>query len=123
MMRLKILLMLSRHIFCAPGGDGGPGSDPSPAVPPSPAPPTPAAVHSDPAPPPAATIVLNGQRTEREVQLEQELEATRTRAQSTAEEKKEREKRINQLEDEIHRLITPNKPKSAPWRFTLFDED
>jgi hypothetical protein len=60
-----------------------------------------------PAPPPAATTVLQGTKSERELQLEEENK-------KLAEEKKQRELKINELEDENHRLKQiPATPASA----------
>jgi hypothetical protein len=50
------------------------------------------------APPPAAKTVLEGQRTEREVQLERN--------------KRDLEVRVSELEDENRRLKTPEPPKA-----------
>lgn len=77
--------------------------DPEPGAPGNP--PTP-----EPAAPPAARAVLNGPRTEREVSLEAELEAERNSHGKTAKEKKDREVRINELEDELRRLKNPPPP-------------
>lgn len=55
-----------------------------------------------PAPPPAAKIVLEGTKTERELVLEREL--------------KERETRLSELEDENRMLKTPPSPKPAPQK-------
>ncbi len=51
------------------------------------------------APPPAAKIVLEGTKTEREVALERQV--------------KERETRLSELEDENRRLKTPPTPTKA----------
>lgn len=70
-------------------------------------------------PPPAATIVLNGTRTERERELETELERERR-------EKREREMRLAQLEDENRRLKTiptTPAPKKSDSNWTFFEED
>lgn len=77
-------------------------------------PPTPVA---PPNPPPAATIVLEGNRTERELALERDIKA--------------REQRLAELEDENRRLKTvtpPAKPadeKKKGWLSgaTFFDEE
>ena len=80
----------------APTAPAGQGCD-SANVPPQNSDVVPRADQPPPAPPPAATTVLNGQRSERETQLESELQSTRGTV-------KERELRINQLEDENRRL-------------------
>jgi hypothetical protein len=72
-----------------PGEGGDPANpNPSPGTPVDP---------PQPAPPPAAKTVLEGTKTERELQLEEEN-------QKLADEKKQREVRISELEDENHRL-------------------
>jgi len=63
-----------------------------------------------PTPPPAGTVVTTGQRTEREITLETELSTERNSHAKTALEKKQREQRINELEDELRRLKTPPTP-------------
>jgi hypothetical protein len=80
--------------------DAGPGA---PANPP-PQPP--------PAAPPAAKIVLTGEKSERETSLETELEAERNSHARTAKDKKDREVRIAELEDQLHKLKTPPQPKA-----------
>ena len=72
--------------------EGGTPAPPAPPAPPGESQPPP------PAPPPAAATVLSGDRTEREVQLQEEI--------------KKREIRISVLEDENHRLKSP--PTPAP---------
>ena len=75
--------------------DPGAGGDPAhPSPPPGPPVSNPA---PQPAPPPAATTVLEGTKTERELQLEEDNA-------KLAEEKRDRELRIMQLEDENHQL-------------------
>lgn len=82
--------------------------------------PQPASEAPAPAAPPAAQVVITAKRTEREVQLEQELEVVKLT-------QKQREQRINQLEDENHRLKSVPRSKSTPkGNWTLFhpeDED
>ena len=68
-------------------------------------------------PPPAARVVLTGQRTERELTLETELETEKSSHAKTAKEKKDRETRIAELEDELHRLRHPANP--APQRSSM----
>jgi hypothetical protein len=48
--------------------------------------------------------VTTGTKTEREITLEAELEAEKGSHNRTAKEKKDRELRIAELEDELHRL-------------------
>jgi len=95
-----------------------PPDPPQPPVDPSEAPPR---IGPSPAPPPAAKTVLEGTRTERELALERDV--------------KERERRINSLEDENRQLKTLPKPEPARRRdgepekrgwlagATFFDED
>ena len=65
--------------------------EPAPSTPP-PSPP------SAEAPPPAAVIVTEGKRTEREIELQEELRSER-------EARIDRERRISELEDENFQLI------------------
>jgi hypothetical protein len=82
-------------------------SSPENTPPNPPAPPQTPSTGNPPAePPPAARIVAEGQRTERELTLER-----RTR---------ELETRVSELEDENHQLKTPAAPK--PKRKTLSEE-
>lgn len=57
------------------------------------------------APPPVAAIVVNGDKTERELQLEKDLAAERQA-------KKQVELDNAQMQDELHRMKTP--PTPAP---------
>jgi hypothetical protein len=79
---------------------------------PPPAPPAPPEIAA-PAPPPAARIVVEGERSEREIDLESELQAERDRHATTAAEKKQREIRISELEDERRTLLAPPAPKKS----------
>lgn len=87
-------------------------------------PPTPSPA---PAAPPAARTVKEGERTERELQLEKDLQAANDREARTAAEKKDREQRINQLEDELRQLkqIPKTEPakKSSGFRLTLLEDE
>lgn len=74
-------------------------------------------------PPPAAAIVASGQRTEREIELESELQRERDRAAgisveltSEREIRKQREVRLSELEDENHRIKTALAPAKNPVR-------
>lgn len=70
-----------------------PPADPQPEVPAEPvAPAAPAPAPTRPSMPPAAQVVIEGKKTERELALERDL--------------KERELRVSQLEDENRRLKT-----------------
>ena len=84
----------------------------SPANPPAPAPP--------PAAPPAAKVVVTGQRTEREIALESDLETEKRTHAQTAKEKKDRELKIAELEDQLHKLREP--PRPAPEKKTALEE-
>lgn len=95
-------------------------------------PPNPPANNLPPAPgpggptaPPAASTVINGTRTEREISLEAELNTEKLTHAQTAKEKKDRELRIAELQDELHRLKSAPRPplekKSALEEF--FDEE
>ncbi len=59
-----------------------------------------------PAPPKAATTVLNGQVTEREIKMQKELEEERQA-------RKKEQTRLSELEDENRRLKTPAQPAKA----------
>lgn len=71
----------------------GGGENPAPAQPPSPPPAT-------PEPPAAAQVVLTGSKSEREIQLEKDLETERNA-------RKKVECDHAQLQDELHRLTAP----------------
>lgn len=63
------------------------------------------------APPPAAKIVVEGAKTERELALEQELEAEKSG-------RKKDQTRLSELEDENHRLKEPTRdPKPKPKKY------
>lgn len=88
-----------------------PPTNPAPANPPTPS--------NAPAAPPAARVVTTGTKTEREITLETDLEAERRTHAQTAKEKKERELRIAELEDELHKLREP--PRPAPEKKTALE--
>jgi colicin import membrane protein len=117
----KFLPFLLRD--AADSGAGSPPNPPAPApdAPPPPPPPAPPA----PAAPPAAHTVATAQRTEREISLQAELDTERTRHATTAAEKKDRETRIAELEDELHRLkATPTPaPRKRKPSFGWFEEE
>ena len=76
-------------------------------------------------PPPAAAVVLAGTKSERETTLETEIAELRESSGLTI---RQRETRIAELEDELHRLkesMTPKPSAPAPKRtkFTFFEED
>jgi len=98
---------------------------PAEVVPQPSAPPDPATVETLPAPPPAARIVVEGQRSEREINLETELQAERDRHAVTASEKKEREIKISFLQDKLDQIQRPDPaaPKKAPWFPTILDDE
>jgi hypothetical protein len=86
-----------------PGGGELPASrTPAELANANPSPPPP----SNPQPPAAALVVVTGERTEREVQLERELETERAT-------RKKVECDNAQLSDELHRLATPAVPPAA----------
>ena len=93
-----------KKLLLSPDADAG-GNPPPPE-------PTPPASPARPEPPPAASVVLSAARSEKEVNLEAELEAERTA-------RKDREQRINQLEDENRQLKTVTKPakEERGWKF------
>lgn len=73
-------------------------------------------------PPPAAATVLQGERTEREIKLEEDLRAANDRAERAEGAIKERETKVAELEDTISQLTssTPVDPSETyrwrPWR-------
>lgn len=91
-------LRYGRTVMNSEAGDGGAPAKETTANPPTPAPPPP-----PPEPPAAAQVVVNGTRTEREIQLEADLEAERNS-------RKKVECDNAQLQDELHRLATPAVP-------------
>lgn len=81
-----------------------PTPQPMPGPPPNPA----------PASPPAAEAVLNGDRSERELKLQEDLEAERAG-------RKKDQIRLSQLEDENQRLKSPpDAPPEDAWRWRPF---
>lgn len=90
-----------------------------------PAPPAPAPTPAPAARPPAAAVVVDG-KTEREVLLEAQLATERSGHDLTREQKKQREVKIAELEDELHRLRQPPRPqptsKTDEWK-EFFGED
>jgi hypothetical protein len=78
-------------------------------------------------PPPAAAVVLTGTKSERETGLETEIAELRESSGLTI---RQRETRIAELEDELHRLKETLRPVPAPavnspkrTKLTFFDED
>jgi len=63
---------------------------------------------------PAARTVLTGQISEREIDLEAQLREERERHATTAKEKKERENRINELEDDLRKARQTSQPEPKP---------
>jgi hypothetical protein len=93
--------------------DAGDGGNPTPNNAPQPASP-PAQPAQPPAePPPAASAVVTGKKSEREVQLEKELEAERGKL-------REREIKISELEDQNFQLKGSQPKKEKRVRLTLF---
>jgi hypothetical protein len=99
----RLLSVITRFLFPDPT-DGGMPSSTGGALPatggttadqPAPAPEIPA-----PEPPPAAKIVVQGQISEREIELQAELDAERASHAETAAQKKQREIKIAELERE-----------------------
>lgn len=78
------------------GGGGSPAETPAPPANNPPSPSSPAATPPAPAPPAAAAAVLSGDKTEKELQLEKELESERSA-------RKKVELDNAQLSDELHR--------------------
>ena len=115
---------MTRYLSADPQ-EGSPTPDPA-----EPAPPLPAPAPPVPAQPVAAQIVVTGTKSEREIELEAELDKERQAHATTATEKKAHEQRINELEDERRRLMDPPRPapvpRSAPkskrTRLTFFDD-
>jgi hypothetical protein len=73
---------------------------------------------------PAARIVIEAKRTEREIELQAELDAEKGRHAATNQARIDREKRIAELEDQLHQLkqiqrVEPKpakkKPGAASW--------
>jgi hypothetical protein len=83
-----------------PPADAPPPSPP--VVPEPPPPPDPPA-----APPPVAEIVLTGEKTERELQLEKDLDSERNS-------RKKVELDNTQLQEQVHRLKSPPPPDAPP---------
>lgn len=79
------------------------GNEPSPQNPPS-NPPPPA-----PAPPPATEVVITGEKSERELRLEEELERERQA-------RKKDQTKLCELEDENHHLKKVVTPSATPAR-------
>lgn len=73
--------------------------------------------------PPAAQTVVTGTKSEREITLETELQTERGSHAKTAKEKKDRELRIAELEDELHKLKSPPSPKQSKSAMEEFFED
>jgi hypothetical protein len=59
-------------------------------------------------------VVAAGGRSERELSLERDLATERTSHAATAHDKRERERRIAELEDELHRLRQTLEPPAPP---------
>jgi hypothetical protein len=72
-----------------------------------------------PVAPPAAAAVIDGTKTEAEIKLESELKEERARHDKTADEKKQREIRISELEDELRllRQVQSTAPTRGPSGF------
>jgi len=96
--------------------DPGEGGDPLP--PQNPPPNANTESQPPPAPPPAATVVLNGGKSERESELEAQLESEKA-------ERKQRELRVNELENENRQLKQVTAPPLARKRsrFLLLEDD
>lgn len=88
-------------------GNNPPAQDPPPAQP-APEPiPTPG---DPPTPPPAAATVLKGERSERELKLEEDLRKATERAEKAEGTVKERETKVAELEDQLSTLNSPAAP-------------
>lgn len=64
--------------------------------------------------PPAAETVIEGDRTEREIHLQEELDAEREARKKDAETLRQREIRVSELEDENRSLKDALKPEPVP---------
>ena len=82
---------------------------------------------SNAAPPPAATVVAEGKRTEREIELEKELEETRKgkkKAETEASEWQDKARTMKEAQEAAALALhqpKPAVPKKCGWGF--FDED
>ncbi len=86
----------------------------------------PASAGDSPAPaaPPAAETVLEGDHTERELKLQEELQHERTDKEKALAEKKERETKIAELEDQLshaHSSPAPAAAKKDSWESDIFE--
>ena len=106
---------MKRFLSIDPAEGGDPLNQnpaPTPSVPPAPAPPS------------AADAVLNGDRTERELKLQEDLQRERTDKEKALAEKKARETKIAELEDQITRFNSSPASAARPdnnWDSDLFD--
>lgn len=108
--------VLKRILFFPDPSDGGDPSDPKQ----NPSPPAPPAAPAPGDAPKAAETVLNGDRTERVVELEERLAK---REQELEDEKAGRKKdqvRVSELEDENHRLKQVPTPPAPAKRDNSF---
>lgn len=111
-----------KRLLRSPGETDGGSPTPAPEIPP------PAAAPACPSQPPqAAATVIAGKRTEREIELERDLDDERGRHATTAKEKKDRELRIAELEDELRRLkeipATPAAKKTGGLRLSILEDE
>lgn len=112
---------MKRLLLSPDESGGGVPSAPSQASPSQPAP-------TDKTPPPAAQTVTSGTKTEREVTLEKDLAKAHGDLATTAQEKKDKEMRIMELEDQLFRLKKslepePKKKAGSSWRLTLLEDE
>lgn len=94
--------MLKRFFLSPDPADGGDPSDPNPqpANPPTPGP----APAEPPKPPQAAETVLNGDNTERAIELQERLSRREKELDDERQGRKKDQVRLSELEDENHRL-------------------
>ena len=110
-MAMKRVLLAPNDVPGSPGSPNPQGNPPDPSPPPSPTPPKTEGRPSEdppdpppPLPPPAACkIVVEGQKTEREMRLEADLDTERKRTKGL-------ESKNAELEDTVSRLRGPREP-------------
>lgn len=100
-----IFVPVLKRILCLPDpAEGTPPATPEPSAPPAPEPTPSPSPGRDPTPPPAAADVLNGDRTERELELQERLAKREKELEAERDGRKKDQIRVSELEDENHRL-------------------